>query len=191
MRCARSNGKPDVVRVFEDFDAAAPVARRLPPDQALALAEAGTPPVVRFGSFSRLLPPPTAAALKAWANAVPISARACFAALYQGSGATAGGELVRLRYLSGPTGEHHGLRPIRVRLVAYLVAPNYVRTLASDIAATPAIARATSLALVPAVSFFSSCFPKMPIFTSVRFTSFPSTSLSAAAESRRDNGSVP
>ena len=42
---------------------------------------------------------------------------------------------MRLRYLTGPKGEHHGLRPIRVRLVAYLVAPLKARALAPEVAA--------------------------------------------------------
>ena len=46
---------------------------------------------------------------------------ALYAALYEGSGYTDDG-LVRLRTLTGPVGKHHGLRPIRSRLVAYLAA---------------------------------------------------------------------
>jgi hypothetical protein len=45
--------------------------------------------------------------------------KALYAAVYEGSGYT-GMELVRLRMLTGPTGKHYGLFPIRRRLVAYL-----------------------------------------------------------------------
>lgn len=44
---------------------------------------------------------------------------ALYAAIYEGSGYTENG-LVRLRMLTGPIGKHHGLYPIRRRLVAYL-----------------------------------------------------------------------
>jgi hypothetical protein len=47
--------------------------------------------------------------------------KALYAALYEGSGYTDNG-LVPLRTLTGPVGKHHGLRPIRSRLVAYLAA---------------------------------------------------------------------
>jgi hypothetical protein len=43
---------------------------------------------------------------------------ALYAAIYEGSGYTESG-LVRLRGLTGPVGKHHGLYPIRRRLVAY------------------------------------------------------------------------
>jgi hypothetical protein len=122
-------GKQGIVLFLEAWD----TARSLPADRALALAEAGTPPTgsVPLARCAHLLPPPTAAALLAWANALPASARACFAALYQGSGAGANRKLVRLRRLTGAD----GLRPIRVRLVAYLVAPLKARALAPEIAA--------------------------------------------------------
>jgi hypothetical protein len=45
--------------------------------------------------------------------------RALYTALYEGSGYTDNG-LVRLRTLTGPVGKHHGLRPIRSRLVAFM-----------------------------------------------------------------------
>ena len=129
----RKRNKPAIVQVLEAWGA----ARDLPADAALALAEAGTPPTgsVPFARCAHLLPPPTAAALLAWANALPVSARACFAALFQGSGFIGEGEVVRLRVLAGPTGEHHGLRPIRIRLVRYLVAPPKARALAPEVAA--------------------------------------------------------
>ena len=126
-------GKQGIVLFLEAWDA----ARSLPTDRALALAEAGTPPTAPapFALGARFLPPPTAAALEAWANALPFSARACFAALFEGSGFISEGEVVRLRRLTGPTGAHHGLRPIRIRLVAYLVAPPKARALAPEVAA--------------------------------------------------------
>ena len=86
---------------------------------------------------ARFLPAHTAAALAAWATP---SAPVLYAAFYPGSGAGLGGELVRLRYLTGPKGGHHGLRPIRVRLVAYLVAPLKARALAPEVAAALAAA---------------------------------------------------
>ena len=125
--------KQEVVLFFE----ACATARSLPADRALALAEAGIPPTapVPLARCARFLLPPTAAALAAWANALPFSARACFAALFQGSGFISEGEVVRLRRLTGPKGAHHGLRPIRIRLVAYLVAPPKARALAPEVAA--------------------------------------------------------
>lgn len=45
--------------------------------------------------------------------------KALYTAIYGGSGFNEGG-VVRLRMLTGPTGQHHGLRPIRNRLVRYL-----------------------------------------------------------------------
>lgn len=47
-------------------------------------------------------------------------ARAVYEALYTGSG-YAGGEIVRLRLLVGPTGQHCGLRPIRMRVLTCLL----------------------------------------------------------------------
>ena len=141
--------KPDkqgIVLFLEAWDA----ARSLPADRALALAEAGTPPTgsVHVALCARFLPPPTAAALEAWANALPVSARACFAALFEGSGFISEGEVVRLRRLTGPTGAHHGLRPIRIRLVAYLVPPPKARALAPEVAA--ALAATAPAAAAPA-----------------------------------------
>ncbi len=51
---------------------------------------------------------------------------AIFSAIYQGSGYVAG-QVVRLRMLTGPEGAHHGLRPIRVRIVEYVVDMEVVR----------------------------------------------------------------
>jgi len=51
---------------------------------------------------------------------------AIFSAIYQGSGYVAG-QVVRLRMLTGPKGAHHGLRPIRVRIVEYGVDMEVVR----------------------------------------------------------------
>jgi hypothetical protein len=45
--------------------------------------------------------------------------KALYTAIYEGSGYTEG-ELVSLRTLTGPVGKHHGLYPIRRRLVAYM-----------------------------------------------------------------------
>jgi len=44
---------------------------------------------------------------------------ALYTAIYEGSGYSESG-LVRLRTLTGPVGKHHGLYPIRRRLVAYM-----------------------------------------------------------------------
>ena len=53
---------------------------------------------------------------------------AIFSAIYQGSGYV-GGQVVRLRMLTGPEGAHHGLRPIRGRIVEYGVDMEVVRFL--------------------------------------------------------------
>jgi hypothetical protein len=45
--------------------------------------------------------------------------KALYAAIYEGTGYTKG-ELVRLRTLTGPIGKHHGLYPIRRRIVSYI-----------------------------------------------------------------------
>ena len=63
-----------------------------------------------------LLPQPSQLELVMWLVARVTDARACYATFYQGSGWT-GEELVRVRFLTNV----HGLRPIRVRLVAYIV----------------------------------------------------------------------
>jgi hypothetical protein len=51
---------------------------------------------------------------------------AIFSAIYQGSGYV-GDNVVRLRMLTGPEGAHHGLRPIRGRIVGYVVDMEVVR----------------------------------------------------------------
>ena len=81
-------GKRACVELLE----ACAAASDLTPDRALALVEAGNPPTAPapLARCARYLRGPTAAALLAWADALPVSARACFAAFYQGSGAAAG-----------------------------------------------------------------------------------------------------
>ena len=136
MDCARqcySQGKAATVQALE----VAAAVRRRPPADALALAEAGDQPFapLSVSACARYALPATIAALQGWALALPYpDARACFAALFEGSGSRLGsgeGRLVRVRYLTGA----HGLRPIRVRLVAYLVAPRAVRAIAAEVTA--------------------------------------------------------
>ena len=115
---------------------AAAAARRLTPAEALALAEAGDKPFapLSVSTFARCILPGTSTALQGWVLALTTDARACFAALFEGSGSwseSGVGGLVRVRYLTGA----HGLRPIRVLLVGYLVALRAVRTTAAEVTA--------------------------------------------------------
>jgi hypothetical protein len=59
-----------------------------------------------------------------WIKETRVTERACFVAIYEGSGTGTHSdkEVVRLRLLTGPTGGHYGLRPIRTRIAGYLVA---------------------------------------------------------------------
>ncbi len=74
-----------------------------------------------FSICSHYLQTNTRAALVRWALSAKVDAAAVYAGIYAGTGADPYGHLVRLRYLSGPTGAHHGLRLIRARIVSYLV----------------------------------------------------------------------
>ena len=85
-----------------------------------AIVEARTPDAFQAAYYASVVPP----FIKA--RAIPIDMlryvedeRALFAAIYTGTGTSTEGEgkLVRLRHLTGA----HGLRPIRVRIVGYMV----------------------------------------------------------------------
>ena len=91
----------------------------------------------------------------AWANALPASARACFSALYQGSGAGANRQLVRLRRLTGAD----GLRPIRVRLVSCLVPPFKARLVGQLVAPFSPRSLAPVLAVAPEAAALINLLP--------------------------------
>ena len=85
-----------------------------------------------FSVCSRYLRTETRTALIKWALSGKEDAAALHAGLYGGSGADPYGQLARLRYLGGPTGGHHGLRPIRARIASYLVHVEPVRSMARE-----------------------------------------------------------
>jgi hypothetical protein len=85
-----------------------------------------------FGICSRYLRKDTHAALVKWALSGNLDAEALYAALYAGSGTGLQCHLARMRYLGGPTGCHHGLRPIRTRIVSYLAHVRTVRLMVRD-----------------------------------------------------------
>lgn len=116
------------------YMAAVTAAYTLKPDEALTLVGEGNPPVTPFQTFFPFLSAPTLEALTIWTKEGVVTAQACFAALFRDSGFTSTG-LVRLRWLTGPKGTHHGLRPIRNRLVQYLVPPPKARAISAEIAA--------------------------------------------------------
>ena len=104
------------------------------PDDAITQFECGTwlGGMYPFSICSRYLRKATRAALIEWALSDKKDASALHAALYGGSGADRHGQLARLRYLGGPTGGHHGLRPIRARIASYLVRGASVRSMVHD-----------------------------------------------------------
>jgi hypothetical protein len=85
-----------------------------------------------FRICSRYLRKDTHAALVKWALSGNLDAEALYAALYAGSGTGLQCHLARMRYLGGPTGCHHGLRPIRTRIVSYLAHVRTVRLMVRD-----------------------------------------------------------
>jgi len=103
-------------------------ARGLTDDQAVALAGSGIFSLDRYAA--RALTVTAASALVAWAAPLFYDFHACYEAFYKGSGRIEDGDFVRLRFLTGA----HGLRPIRVRLVSYLVAaPRTVRAVVAEV----------------------------------------------------------
>ena len=104
-----------------------------PASSVLALAEAGTAPFapMTIPSCAQLLPETTISTLVEWASILMVDEASCFAAFYAGTGVEEGEtfELCRVRFLTNA----HGLRPIRFRLVAYLVAPQASRKIKADV----------------------------------------------------------
>jgi len=72
-------------------------------------------------------------ALSLWVASCKKDEMGLFVAFFDGSGFDAMGDLVRLRLLCGPTAVHHGLWPIRTRVVQYLVSGCGSRNLAAQI----------------------------------------------------------
>lgn len=108
--------------IEDSYTAAISTARDLTPEQLLHRVEAGLPPVVPMSVFSPFLSEESMGTFTTWTMDALMSAEACYSAFFQGTGFYEG-RVVPLRWLTGPEGKHHGLRPIRHRLVCYLV-PN-------------------------------------------------------------------
>jgi len=72
----------------------------------------------------------TRQALLNWAYNLKTDERALYQAFYVGTGIGRNEELVQVRRICGPTATHHGLRPIRIRMVRYLVSMRGSREMA-------------------------------------------------------------
>ncbi len=71
--------------------------------------------------------------LSGWAAKETTEQKAVFQALYKGSGLASNGDIVPLRTICGPKASHHGLRPIRIRVLGYLVSRRSTRHMAAEI----------------------------------------------------------
>ena len=89
------------------------------------------PRLLRLSLFS--LPQHSRGDVREWATNVMMDSSACYAALMAGSGLLSDGETPRLRILVGKQGTHSIFRPVRTRLVPYLVASSRTRASASAI----------------------------------------------------------
>lgn len=100
------------------------------PDEIISLIDSGMKPFIPLSPniWVTRLSPNTHQLLFKWMSTTQTDARACFATFYAGTGYTHQ-KLTRPRYLTNA----HGLRPIRIRLVSYLVQRQSVRTICSTI----------------------------------------------------------
>jgi ankyrin repeat protein len=72
-------------------------------------------------------------ALLNWAYNLKTDERALYQAFYVGTGIGRNEEIVHVRCICGPTATHHGLRPIRIRMVRYLVSMRGSREMAVEV----------------------------------------------------------